>query len=206
MNDHRETVAAKGPLFSKPEMIVAVAAIVLSICGLFIALYEASIARRAASASVWPHVEVGTSGRGTRVEIFLRNTGVGPARIRAANVSHNGIVLRNWAELLKSLEVDASRISSEYSLIGGRVLGVDAESETIFAIDVRGDSPGSHTILPLAAALFDGSADVALCYCSVYDECWMTRNKDIMNRSRLLLPEEDEASGVDCEAVPQSGI
>ena len=128
MNDHRETPAAKGPLFGKPEMIVAVATIFLSICGLFIALYEASIARRAERASVWPHVEVATSVRGTRVEIFVRNTGVGPARIRAANVSHNGIVMNNWADLLQSLEVDASRISSEFSLIGGRVLGVDCEA------------------------------------------------------------------------------
>lgn len=37
----------KNSFFRQPEMMVAAAAIVLSICGLFVALYEASIARRA---------------------------------------------------------------------------------------------------------------------------------------------------------------
>ena len=47
MNDRPEPAAGKGSFFGQPEMLVAMAAIVLSICGLFIALYEASIARRA---------------------------------------------------------------------------------------------------------------------------------------------------------------
>ncbi len=46
MNDQRETPAGKGSFFGRPEMLVAMAAIVLSICGLSVALYEASIARR----------------------------------------------------------------------------------------------------------------------------------------------------------------
>ena len=52
MTDQRETPARKGSFFGQPEMIVAIAAVVLSVCGLFIALYEASIARRAERASV----------------------------------------------------------------------------------------------------------------------------------------------------------
>ena len=206
MNDQRETPAGKGSVFRQPEMLVAMSAIVLSICGLFVALYEASIARRAERASVWPHVEVATSVQGTHVQIWVHNTGVGPARIRAANVSHQGTTLTDWAALLHILKVDVGNITRTYSLIGGRVLGVDSEPETIFAVDVRADSPDPNASLRLAAPIFDGSVDVALCYCSVYDECWITRLQDIMNRSRGSPPVEDADKRVDCATVPQSAI
>lgn len=182
------------------------AAIVLSICGLFIALYEASIARRAERASVWPHIEVAASVRGTRVGVWVRNTGVGPARIRAANVSHEGTVLPDWAALLRTLDIDVGNITREFSLIGGRVLGVDSESEMIFAIDVKAESSDPEATLRLAAPLFDGSVDVVLCYCSVYDECWIARSSDIMTRSRISKAPEDEEERVDCASVPQSAI
>ena len=93
-----------------------------------------------------------------------------------------------------------------YSLIGGRVLGADSERETIFAIDVRADSPDPNASRRLAAALFDDSVDVALCYCSVYDECWIARWQDVLKRSRVSRTADDEEKRIDCASVPRSGI
>ncbi len=206
MNEQRNQSAGKESIFRQPEMIVAMAAIVLSICGLFIALYEASIARRAERASVWPHVEVSTSVQGTNVEIFVRNTGVGPARIRAANVSHLGDIVTGWSALLKRLDIDVGTIRRSYSLIGGRVLGVDSEAETIFAVDVRPESPGSDATLRLAAAIFESRVDVTLCYCSVYDECWIASMQDILDRGRVSERVDTDKEHADCDSVPQSAI
>ena len=206
MNEQQAAPARERSPFSQPEMLVAMAAIVLSVCGLFIALYEASIARRAERASVWPHVEVSASVRGTRVEIWARNTGVGPARIRAANVSHRDTVVPDWAALMRALEVEVGETTRSFSLIGGRVLGVDAEPETIFAIDAKAESTDSDASRRLATAIFDGSVDVALCYCSVYDECWVARLQDIMRRRREAWTTSDEAMRADCATVSQSAI
>lgn len=206
MSEQGNTSADKTSALRQPEMLVAMAAIVLSICGLFIALFEASIARRAERASVWPHVEVATSVQGTEVEIFVRNSGVGPARIRAANVSYEGKVLDDWSQLLAAAGIDAGSVFRSYSLIGGRVLGVDAELEAIFTVDVKEDSADPEASLRLATALFDGRADVTLCYCSVYDECWIARMQDIMNRRRVPQRSDDDAGDADCATVPQSGI
>ncbi len=195
----------KGSAFRRPEMIVALSAIVLSVCGLFIALYEASIARRAEQASVWPHIEIATSVQGTHVQIWVRNTGVGPARVRAANIRHEGNVVSDWAELMRAISIDTGQIRRTYSVIGGRVLGVDTEVETIFAIDVKDDSLDSDATMPLAAAVFDGLVDVELCYCSVYNECWIARMQDVMNRELVTQTREDEGRA-DCSTVPQSGI
>lgn len=196
----------KHSFFRQPEMIVAVSAIVLSLCGLFIALYEASIARRAERASVWPHVEVAASVQGTQVQIWVRNTGVGPARVRAANLSLDGAVLDNWSELLDSLQIDFRNITREYSLIGGRVLGVSTDIETIFAVDLRADANDPDATLRVAEAFFSEAADVELCYCSVYDECWTARLQDIMNRKRDAREHAGDAEGVDCTSVPRSSI
>ncbi len=144
--------------------------------------------------------------QGNRVEIWVRNTGVGPARIRAANVSHQGTVLTDWAALMRTLQVDVDNITRSYSLIGGRVLGVDSEPETIFAVDIRADSRDPNASRRLAAAIFDDSVDVELCYCSVYDECWIARLQDILNRSRVSRAADNEEKRVDCASVPQSAI
>ena len=196
MSDPREA-STRGGLFSSPEMVVAVSAIVLSICGLFIALYEASIARRAERASVWPHVEVSASVQGAQVEIWVRNTGVGPARIRAASLTHDGTVLDDWGALMDSLQIDSTNLVSQYSLIGGRVLGVDAEREVIFGTDVRADAEDP---------IFKGNVDVMLCYCSVYDECWTVQLQNLMNRRRAQRSEEDDNGDADCSSLHQSDI
>ncbi len=51
-------------------MLVALSALLLSVCGLFISIYEASLIRRSQRASVWPYVEV-TAGIHNR-QIDLR--------------------------------------------------------------------------------------------------------------------------------------
>ncbi len=41
-----------------PQTLIGLSAVLLSVCGLFIAIYEASLIRQAQRASVWPYVEV----------------------------------------------------------------------------------------------------------------------------------------------------
>jgi hypothetical protein len=88
---------------SSPQMLVGLSAILLSLCGLFVSIYEASLMRQQQRASAWPHVEVGPSFSGRSVELVVRNTGVGPARIRAANVTHRDGVRSDWDTLLRSV-------------------------------------------------------------------------------------------------------
>ncbi len=206
MNDQRDTRVHKRSVFRQPEMLVAIAAIVLSICGLFIALYEASIARRAERASVWPHIEVSTSVRGSRVEIRVQNTGVGPARINAANLTYNGNVMTDWTALLQALDIELASVSRSYSLIGGRVLGADAGAETMLVVDIADASADPVASQRLAAAILDSSVDVTLCYCSVYDECWIARLQELLERRRGGRLPEAEQRVPECSALPQSAI
>ncbi len=42
----------------RPQTLIGLSALLLSLCGLSIAIYEASLIRQALRASVWPYVEV----------------------------------------------------------------------------------------------------------------------------------------------------
>lgn len=56
----------------QPQTMIGLAAILLSLCGLFISLYEASLIRRQQRASAWPHVEVSPSLSANAVQSVCR--------------------------------------------------------------------------------------------------------------------------------------
>lgn len=73
--------------------------------------------------------------QGTHVEIWMRNTGVGPARARAANVSHQGVVLADWAALLRTLQVDASNITRLQDIMQRGRVSTAADDEATKRVD-----------------------------------------------------------------------
>ncbi|MEM6337563.1 MAG: hypothetical protein AAF752_13415, partial [Bacteroidota bacterium] len=58
---HADRLGGGRRWYQNAEMVVALSALVLSLCGISVALYEASLIRQAQRASVWPNIEVGAS-------------------------------------------------------------------------------------------------------------------------------------------------
>lgn len=81
---------------------------------------------------------------------------------RCWSVFHSDSVLESWADLLRSKGAEPSRVDAYQSMISGRVL------------------PGES----LARAIWLGSVDVSVCYCSVYDQCWVANLQDMIRRGR----------------------
>lgn len=193
---------------SRPEVLVGLAAMILSLCGLFISIHETMLVRQEQRASVWPRVELGTSFSGAnRVRFHVRNTGVGPARVRAVSVSHRGETPDGWGDLLRSVAGEEVELQGRsYSLLNGRVLPPGSQREAIFEIDEDDVVSPDDLIRTLQQAILDGSVDVATCYCSVYDECWKTALQGLLEPQR----EQEVRTGAiqveDCEGAPRSGI
>ena len=188
-----------------PQTIIALSAVLLSVCGLFIALYEASLIRRQQRAAVWPHVEVGASiQRGNRVALLVQNTGVGPARIGAAAVTYEGETKDNWEALIRSLGQDPDSVNIYRSLINGRVLPAGSQ-ERIFSVS-EGQGPTALDLMrTLEREIGEGTLDATVCYCSVYDECWTSTLQDMMGRFRgEVTPGAREVES--CEVMERSGI
>lgn len=185
-NSHNEN--GTGPSFSEwlsePQTMIGLSAIVLSLCGLFISLYEASLIRQEQRASVWPHVQLGPSFQSGTVSFHVQNAGVGPARIRAAAVKYKGQTKASWEDFLQHFERDTNleeRIIGDPDLgryldfINGNVLPPNSPMDDIFRLTaVEEDSASREVLQALRQRVEEGIIDITLCYCSVYEECWAT--------------------------------
>lgn len=206
--DDGEAAAGFRRWVSRPEVLVGLSAVVLSLCGLFISVHETMLVRQEQRASVWPRVELGTSFRDVeRVRFHVRNTGVGPARVRAASVSHRGETLDGWQDLLRSVAGEEVELQGRsYSLLNGRVLPPGSQREAIFEIEEGDVVSPDDLIRTLQQAILDGSVDVTTCYCSVYDECWRTALQRVQEPRRGGEVRSGAIQVEDCEGAPTSGI
>lgn len=189
-----------------PQTLIALSAVLLSICGLFISIYETTLIREQQRASVWPNVEIGPSINPGDLKIFVQNTGVGPARIRSAVVIYKGEVKANWDDLADSFEYERSGTSYQ-SLINGRVLPPNSPQELIFRIESDVEDEASNLADILSRSILQEEFDVRLCYCSVYDECWTSNMLDVTKRSQgKVVASREEQKVRSCAGGEESGI
>ncbi|WP_299570765.1 hypothetical protein [uncultured Shewanella sp.] len=152
--------ANKKPWYQNPEMIVAFSALVIGIVTTFTSIYSASIDRAYARASVWPSVEIARSHDNDLFKYIISNNGTGPAIIKYAKIQHGKQYLSKWREL----DIFKTIVQSH---VGKTVLPAQ---KTINPVIYRGDKVDNI----LAA---DNLISIELCYCSIYDECWLV-NRD----------------------------
>ena len=204
-DDERNREESLSQWLRRPQTMIGLSAVVLSLCGLFVATYEAMLLRQHQRASVWPHVEVHASLTPDRVRLMVQNTGVGPARIRAAAVTFDGQRYDDWEGVFRTILDERGTLNAYQSLISGRVLPSGSPEETILLVAVDDGDAAPALVSALRSEIIDGNFDVELCYCSVYEECWTTSMQDIINRMRGV-----DAAGsrqIDsCRDSPSSGI
>lgn len=143
--------------YKKPEMIVALSALLISVITTIVSIYSATIDRAYARASMWPRIELFRSFGGNNFNYGIVNNGNGPAIIKYALVSHDEKNIRRWTDIPNMPEHTQSHM-------GTRIL------------------PPQQTITPTrttgkAAKVFeeiDKKVKITICYCSIYDECWLT--------------------------------
>jgi hypothetical protein len=185
MDDSSERVsdtAASGKKGLKSEMIVAIAAITVSILTLFVYVYQARIMMKQQHTSVWPYVEWATTRFNTDTEqefyVEVINKGVGPALVKGSRLTIGSIEYRehrdtvdgkfigNYEDMMRKL-VGKTRHDSlwiMYSVINDRVL---APGEAVKIFHVKN---GKARIPPV------DNIDLAfsICYCNIFDDCWTT--------------------------------
>ncbi len=147
------------PWFLKSEMIIALSALLISVVTTVTSIYSASIDRAYAKASVWPRLELSRTYKEDIFGYILSNNGTGPALIKYAIVQFQGKTIETWDEIPFIEDVD----SFTQSHMGKRVV------------------PSNHTFKPMLIKTTnvkqhinnDRSVKITLCYCSIYDDCWI---------------------------------
>jgi hypothetical protein len=152
--------------------VLAWSAMALSAISAFGVIWQTKVATDQREAAVWPYVQA-FPNRNSREPMFgisLVNVGVGPALIRYFSVRVDDKPVRSWREFLAAMS-EEERVRQAY--FGDGVLQgsgwVLAPNAPLFAF---------RTSAPEAVNALDGPAwkriDVAFCYCSVFDRCWLS--------------------------------
>ena len=146
-------------------------ALATSIFALAIGAWQTRLMQGQARASVWPYLSVGyTYSSNTDTDGFIwriDNNGVGPARVETVALTLDGKPMRNWDEALDALGFK-ERPNMSTTSFSGDVIPPNLNRETaIQAIRINRRD---------VAAAFKAAVDrfaMDVCYCSVYDECWV---------------------------------
>ena len=170
-----------GDWLLEPQTLIALSAVLIGACGLFISLYEASLMRQEQRAAVWPRLSIGMTAKDSVVTFTAQNAGVGPARVESAALRYNDSTVVNWINLLQRTSRYSLSVQQNLRLLNGRVLSPETHVDiaTFTFRDLRNAQA-------LAASTLGGSVNVRACYCSVYDDCWMTELQDRLPSARQI--------------------
>lgn len=150
--------------------LLALTAIVLSLCALAVSVFEVSTIRDEQRIQVWPYVELSEyyGPDGFRLEAV--NKGIGPARVRTVTLSFQGKVYDDLDELILNTVGEDNAFSYDLyrtSELARTILSPE-ESATLFGVPWE---PRTR----LLQERWSGGIEIELCYCSVYDDCWVSR-------------------------------
>lgn len=157
-----------------PEMLVGISAVIIGLCALGVSMYETSLMREEQRAAVMPILELGRSYNVSasdpsrnRLALLAQNVGIGPARVLDFKVTVDGKPQLTWDATMRALTGADQRIAHSMSVINGRTIPPD---KTVQIFELK-DMNFLEGILEE-----NGRLEFEACYCSIFDECWTTKN------------------------------
>lgn len=160
-------MSLKNKWYMQPEMMVGFSALVVSLVAVIVSLYSASIDRDFARASLWPRVDIARSFSNQNYQYVLLNNGTGPALLKYAKVGYKGRYYSTWYELLSANGYPLQTFSQSH--ISTIVLPANNKTEAIKTKDTK---------LIDGLTKLDDELTIEICYCSVYDECWIATRSE----------------------------
>lgn len=148
------------------DRITAFASLLIAVATLGAVFYQANLMRQQTRAATWPYLTIQAGTAEDSFKFFVTNSGVGPARLEAVTVAIDGKPVKTWSEALSALTGEPAHGFS-YSQVSHYVF---APQETRDAL-VIADAALFQKVAPQLKRL-SGS----ICYCSVLDECTLSRS------------------------------
>jgi len=190
------------------ELIVAGSVVVISIASLFVAVHQSVVMERTLAASVWPvmefqHGNYDSFENRQSITLDFANNGLGPAQVRYMHLLEDGEPVDSLHGFLAACcapeELDVAerldhiaRLFQENRLflvtdvIGGRVFAPQ-QTVTFARLNYPEDPEARLVWEALDSIRFQ--LDVQLCYCSVFDECWLAsfpqQTREPVNQCRV---------------------
>ncbi|CCQ10044.1 hypothetical protein PALB_9090 [Pseudoalteromonas luteoviolacea B = ATCC 29581] len=138
-------------------MLVAFSALMIGLFTAIISVYSAYIDRQYARASVWPKLELYRSYSDSTFSYGIANKGIGPAIINYATVQVDGQFIKHWVDIPEFELITQSHFGTTTMIPGQELLPLKYKGADVVAI-----------------LALDKRIKIEICYCSIYDECWVT--------------------------------
>lgn len=159
------------------DIMLGLAAIVVSGISLSVAVHHGHTMEKLVEANSFPNLEMSqTIADGESFSVAIENSGVGPGRVESLELRLGGKAVTTPRELVNALasahggSIGGVRIES--GNIVGRLVGAN-RSEEFFKISAAQPDPTA----PLQTLKAYGGMDTRLCYCSVFDECYVADSR-----------------------------
>lgn len=149
------------------DALAAVVAALIGFLALLVSGYTAYVQRQQVSAQVWPFLLIGYADPDR--SIIVLNKGVGPAQVRAVQVTVDDKPQRNWNEVLRALDLNPNMDKLQRSTISGNVMTPGERIEIVQLPDAD-----SYERFRVAAQT---RVKINICYCSTLGECWLRDRK-----------------------------
>ena len=165
-------------MMSKLEAVTSFCAIFVALIALAVAIYEAKVIRDHQELSVWPYLTFYSTsvaelnGKPLPLAFYLKNEGVGPAKVKYVKYFFDGKEYEGLDEVFKlilpdfkggSLHTDYEVMkvmlpNKEHLLVGG--FTSDQDTKRFFS-EARSKK-----------------LNMEICYCSLYEQCWILHGKN----------------------------
>lgn len=159
------------------DLAIALTAIFLSIVSLVVAIEHGHTQRQLVAANSWPFLGMGLSlpDDSGKVALVLANSGSGPAKIEYVQLYYKNKPVSSLKNFIETCCQRKEHLKQNVTLhvnlsgVDGTVMRPGEESRLISIISPI-DNAEMRQKLPLAIA----SLTFKACYCSIFDECWVS--------------------------------
>ncbi|MBI1393280.1 MAG: hypothetical protein GC152_11125 [Alphaproteobacteria bacterium] len=178
------------------QTFLAVAGLFTGAVALWAAVNEADAVRKQQLATVWPYISVSPMNYGSpgeeRFEIIVRNKGIGPARIKSVRLEVDGKEETSWYDLAAELS-GGKQIGISNTPIANEVISPEEEL-TAVSFDVA--YAPKEAVFGFRDLVRNGRANIFVCYCSVFDDCWRLDALNVETSPVDSCPPQNAASNI----------
>ena len=182
------------------ETVGSITAIVVGVAALCVSWDQGRVMRAQQHASVLPALQIdgywGEYETGPRVGVRVSNNGVGPAIIRHVTLLQDGEPTADYDALLSIFPDD---ISTSWSSMNGRILAAGDIVEPL-SIGLEALPEGEAQQALVAEWTRWG---MTVCYCSVFDRCWIADTRSVGER---VSPPGGECPTADIDIFEEIGL
>jgi len=181
------------------ELAVAMAALITSATSIWLSLSQGDDMARLVQAQSWPYLEYESSNTGEtgpEIDIGVRNAGVGPAKVKSFSILYGGTPVRGWTALIKACclpdgtptgePLDFPALTDNKMVSSKLIQRVLRASDTAILLHLPKTGANAALWNKLDDARF--KLELQVCYCSVFDECWISNLRSTEQRQVRTCP------------------